>query len=138
VKPILKSETKISSFEDLVVWQKSIDLSAEIYQITRIFPKEEVFGLTAQLRRACNSISLNISEGSVKSTKTFIYHLYNALGSATEVLSASILANRLKFIDDKNLQVVRDRIIELTKMLNALIKALEKKSAVLRSASLVT
>ena len=87
---------KINSFEDLIVWQKAIDLSSQVYKQTKAFPKDEVFGLTSQIKRASNSISLNIAEGSVKSTKTFINHLYHAYGSSAEVLSSSILAKNYR------------------------------------------
>ncbi len=106
---------KINSFEDLIVWQKAIDLSVEIYKLTAKFPKEEIFGLTAQVRRASNSVSLNISEGSVKSTQTFINQLTIADGSATEVLSGCILANRLNFISAQDLEKIRPIVAEVTK-----------------------
>lgn len=119
--------SKINSFEDLIVWQKAINLSVEVYKVTFKFPKEEIFGLTSQIRRASNSVSLNISEGSVKSTKTFINQLSIAHGSAAEVLSASILSKELGFIDAEDLLLLRDLVSEITKMLNSLISALEKK-----------
>jgi four helix bundle protein len=119
--------SKINSFEDLIVWQKAIKLSVQVYKVSTKFPKEEIFGLTSQLRRASNSVSLNISEGSVKSTKTFINQLSIANGSAAEVLSASILSKELGFTDDKDLINLRELISEITKMLNSLISALERK-----------
>jgi four helix bundle protein len=118
---------KINSFEDLIVRQKAIDLSVEIYKSSGKFPKEEIFGLVSQIRRASNSISLNIAEGSVKSTKTFINQLTIANGSAAEVLSASILANRLEFLSDDELKRLREKISEVTKILNSLISSLERK-----------
>ncbi len=118
---------KIHSFEDLIVWQKAIDLSVDIYRKTEDFPKEEIFGLTSQIRRACNSVSLNISEGSVKTTKGFISQLTTAHGSVSEVLSASILADRLGYLKNNDLTSIRLSIGEITKMLNALISSLERK-----------
>ncbi len=118
---------KISSFEDLIVWRKSIGLSVEIYKITSKFPKDEMFGLTAQIRRASNSVSLNISEGSVKSTATFINQLTHANGSANEVLSGSILAVELGFMGSDELNKLRSIIEEVTKMLNSLISTLNKR-----------
>lgn len=119
--------TKINSFENLIVWQKSIDLSVCVYQLSSKFPKEEVFGLTSQIRRAANSVSLNISEGSVKSTKHFINQLSIARGSASEVLSAVILAHKLNFIPITDVEEVRVLITEITKILNKLISTLEQK-----------
>ncbi|MBI3520238.1 MAG: four helix bundle protein [Bacteroidetes bacterium] len=89
---------KINSFEDLLVWQKAINIAVEVYKLTSKFPKEEVFGLTSQLRRASTSISLNISEGSVKSTATFILQLGHAKGSSGELLSGFILSQKLGFV----------------------------------------
>lgn len=86
-----------------------------------------MFGLTSQIRRASNSVSLNISEGSVKSTRTFINQLSVAKGSVTEVLSAAILANKLEFITIEDVDSLRLNISEITKMLNKLISSLEEK-----------
>ena len=123
----MESGIKINSFEDLIVWQKSIKLSVRVYTLSSKFPKEEIFGLTSQIRRASNSVSLNISEGSVRSTKTFINQLSIARGSATEVLSAAILANELGFITGDKVSELRPFIAEITKMLNSLMSSLEKK-----------
>jgi four helix bundle protein len=122
-----KKMSRINSFEDLIVWQKSLDLSVEVYKIAAKFPKDEIFSLTSQIKRASNSVSLNISEGSVKSTKTFINQLNIAHGSASEVLSAALLANRLGFLSTNEVAQLRPIIAEVTKMLNSLISSLEKK-----------
>lgn len=119
--------TKINSFEDLLVWQQAVDLSVQVYKLSAKFPKEENFSLTSQIRRASNSVSLNISEGSVRSTKTFINHLRIARGSASEVLSAAILANKLEFINAQDIEQLRPPVASITKMLNKLILTLEDK-----------
>jgi four helix bundle protein len=119
--------SKINSFEDLIVWQKAVQLSVVVYKLSSKFPKEEIFSLTNQIRRASNSVSLNISEGSVKSTKTFINQLIIARGSATEVLSAAILAKELDFITNNDLNELKPHIAEITKMLNSLISSLKEK-----------
>lgn len=118
---------KINSFEDLIVWQKAIKLSVDVYRISTKFPKEEMFGLTSQIRRASNSISLNISEGSVGTTKMFIKHIVIANGSASEVLSACILAKELDFITMKELDLMRADVSQIKKILNTLISSLERK-----------
>ena len=123
----METVTKINSFEDLIVWQKSIELSVCVYKLSSTFPKEEVFGLTSQIRRASNSVSLNISEGSAKSTRHFINQLSIARGSASEVLSAAILANKLDFIPISEVEELRALISEITKILNKLISKLENK-----------
>jgi four helix bundle protein len=122
-----EKKEKINSFEELIVWQRSIELSVLIYKLSRKFPKNEIFGLTSQIRRASNSVSLNISEGSVKSTRSFINQLSIALGSVSEVLSASILANKLDYLTPDELKTIRPFVMEITKMLNGLINALESK-----------
>jgi four helix bundle protein len=116
---------KINSFEDLIVWQKAIDLSVGIYRITAKFPKEEVFGLTSQIRRASNSVSLNIAEGSVKTTRSYINHLIHARGSASEVLSAGLLANKLDFIPTSDVSLIREMVAEETRMINTITKSLQ-------------
>jgi four helix bundle protein len=120
--------SKINSFEDLIVWQKAITLSVEVYKASSKFPKEEVFSLTSQIRRASNSVSLNIAEGSVRTTKMFINQLIIANGSATEVLSASILASKLGYLSEQELKQLRELVSEVTKILNSLISSLERKT----------
>ena len=78
---------------DLNVWKKGIELVEEIYKITSNFPKEEIYGLTSQMKRAVISIPSNIAEGaSRQSSKEFIYFLYIALGSASELEKHLIIA----------------------------------------------
>ncbi len=120
--------SKINSFEDLLVWQKAIDISVEVYKLTNNFPKEEIFGLTSQLRRASNSISLNISEGSIKSTATFVLQLGHARGSAGELLSGFILSQKLGFVTQTELSKMRALIEEESKMINSLITAIKNKN----------
>lgn len=120
--------SKINSFEDLKVWQKAIDLSVEVYKVTADFPRSEMFGLTSQIRNASNSVSLNISEGSARTTRMFVNQLIIARGSATEVLSGSILSVRLGFMAKEDLARIRGNVDEVKKMLNNLITALENKN----------
>lgn len=118
----------IKSYKDLIVWQKSMDLAVETYKLTRSFPKEEIYGLTSQVRRAAYSISLNIAEGYGRNTtKSYINSLYIAEGSLRELESGLILGTRLDFLHDKECQKVNSLIIEESKMFNALINSLEKK-----------
>lgn len=120
---------KSNSFEDLIVWQKSIDLSVEkIHKITADFPKSEMFGLTARIRNASNFVSLNISKGSARTTRMFVNQLIIAKGSANEVLSGSILAVRPGFMAYENLGKVRLMTGEVVKMLRGLISSLEKQN----------
>jgi four helix bundle protein len=123
----LIADKKIKSFEDLIVWQKAVELSVEVYKLSRNFPKEEIFGLTAQIRRASNSISLNIAEGTVKSTKSYINHLKTAAGSASEVLSAAILAYKLELVSETDLIKIRGKVAEELKMIYKMVDSLNLK-----------
>ncbi len=120
---------KISSFKDLKVWQKAMDISVEVYQNTAKFPQQELFGLTNQVRRAANSVSLNIAEGfGRKSTKAYINFLHIAHGSLCELESGLVLSTRLGFTDDESLTKTFKLIEEEGKMLYSLIETLEKKN----------
>lgn len=111
---------------DLDVWKRSIDFVEKVYSISRLFPKEEVYGLTSQIRRAAVSIPSNIAEGSSRNgTKEFIQFLYVALGSASEVETQLIIAKRLGFVDE--IEMIMQEIIMIKKMLNGLISHLKGK-----------
>ncbi|MBF6594660.1 MAG: four helix bundle protein [Thermaceae bacterium] len=89
------------SFEQLEVYQKSITLIARVYQLTGNFPADERFGLTSQIRRAANSITLNIAEGKgCSSDRDFVRFLYQARGSLLETVAARHIAKTLAFSDD--------------------------------------
>ena len=85
----------VKSFRDSIAWQRAMDLSHEVYQVTRTFPKEEIFGLTNQLRRASVSIVSNIAEGQGRLTQgEFLHFLGMARGSALEVETQLEIAKR--------------------------------------------
>ncbi len=87
------------SFEKLIVWQKSINLAKQIYSATSKFPKDEIYGLSSQIRRAVVSISSNIAEGYVKSSsKEQVRFSEIAYGSLMEVLNQIIIAKEIKYI----------------------------------------
>jgi four helix bundle protein len=118
----------IKSYKDLIVWQKAIELSIEIYRVTAKFPKEEIYGLTSQIRRASNSVSLNIAEGYGRNTtRNYINSLHIAQGSLREVESGLVLALRLGFLDNTDCDKTNSLIVEEFKMFNALINSLEEK-----------
>jgi four helix bundle protein len=84
----------VQSFRDLIAWQKSIDLVADIYEATKTFPKDEVYALTNQLRRAAVSVPSNIAEGQRRfSTSEFRYFLGNARGSLFEVQTQLVICS---------------------------------------------
>ena len=91
----------MKTHKDLDVWNKSIDLVEDIYKLTKEFPKEELYGLTNQLRRASVSISSNIAEGAARnSNKEFIQFLYIAKGSLSETKSQLYRAFDRKYVND--------------------------------------
>ena len=113
------------SYEDLLVWQKSMDLVEEIYSMTKNFPSEELYGLTSQLRGAVVSIPLNIAEGQGKRTgKDFARFLFISRGSAYEVDVILQICLRLGYIGDGECRELKERIVEIGKMLSGLIKSL--------------
>ena len=88
-------------YNELVAWQKAMDLVEQIYKITRRFPKEELYGLTSQVRRAAVSIPSNIAEGHCRNgRREFVHHLSIALGSLGELETQVILAHRLGYLAD--------------------------------------
>lgn len=108
-------------FENLIVWQKALDLSGEVHRITRDFPKEERFILTSQIKRASDSVSLNIAEGSTGQTNAeFRRFLSIALRSAIEVVSCLHLAKRRNLLRDDDFRTLYQRCEEILVMINSL------------------
>jgi len=107
------------SFEDLIVWQKSLDLVQEIYILTDSFPEKEKFGLVSQMRRSAVSIPSNIAEGSKRgSRKDFSHFLKIDAGSAAELYTQIIISRRLFNINSKKSEMLLN---EIQKMLSVLI-----------------
>lgn len=116
-------------FEQLEVWQLARSFIVEIYKITRQFPRDEIFGLTSQIRRAAISISLNIAEGSDrKSDVEFIRFLRISLTSLEEVVTGLYISLDENFIDKKIFDELYEKANILAAKLNALIKSLTKKT----------
>jgi four helix bundle protein len=115
------------SHKQLLVWQKSVELSRLIYSITESFPQAENYGITAQMRRAANSISANITEGKNRfSRKEFIRFLRIAYASATEVETWLILSKNSGYLTETDYDLLDSLLEELLKMLNRLISYLVK------------
>ncbi len=111
----------VYSFEKLVVWQKSIELAKIIYSITQSFPKTETYGLSSQIQRAVISVSSNIAEGYVKySPKEQVKFTEIAYGSLMEVLNQIIIAKEINYISKNDYLMIRDKVEEISRMLNAL------------------
>ncbi len=114
---------KIKSFTDLNTWKEAHKLVLMVYKITKDFPKEELFGLTTQLRRAVVSVTSNIAEGfSRNSYKEKLQFYSMALGSVTEVQNQILIAKDIGYISDEKFNEVDSKIITTSKLLNGLIK----------------
>ncbi len=119
----------MKSYKDLVAWQKSRLLVADIYAATETFPKEENFGLKLQIRRAAVSIPSNIAEGySRGGVKDYAHFISIAIGSASELETQIILANDLNFINSEKFQILSEKTNEVLKLLHGLRKALKNNS----------
>jgi four helix bundle protein len=115
---------KITSYRDLVVWQKAMGLVEECYRLTDAFPRSELFGLTAQLRRAAISIPSNIAEGQTRHHgKEYVQFLYVASGSLSEVETQMEVARRLNYVEAKAAEEFFRSSDEVGKMLTGLRKA---------------
>jgi len=115
----------LSSFRDLIVWQKSYALCLLVYRYTRDFPKSEEFGLTSQLRRSAVSVPSNIAEGyNRKSKKEYVQFLYTSSGSLGELQTQLMISHDIGYTDDKKNNEMIDLSIEVDKMLNKLIESI--------------
>lgn len=108
--------------KDLIVWQKSMALVKELYRITQSFPKEGLYGITSQIRRAAVSIPSNIAEGYGRGhEKELIQFLYIALGSASELETQLIICKDIGYVSETVFNELNDLNVEIIKMLSALI-----------------
>jgi len=117
----------LKSYKELIVWQKSMVLVKDIYKLTSAFPENEKYGLVSQMRRAAVSIPSNIAEGWGRlSRKSYIHFLRISRGSLFELETQILITKELNYISDS--ENSENIIIEISKMLNSLIRKLEEKS----------
>jgi four helix bundle protein len=116
----------IKDYKDLDVWKKSIDLVKQVYLVTKDFPKEEIYGLTNQIRRAAVSVASNIAEGKGRySKKEYTQFLHIALGSVAELETQIIIAKELSYIKNETIEKdLFEKMNHTTRMLRSLIKKL--------------
>jgi four helix bundle protein len=115
----------LQSYRDLVAWQKAMDLVAEVYLLTKALPKDELYGLTSQMRRAAVSIPANIAEGYGRlHRKEYINHLSIARGSLMELETQVELTVRLKYLEREQIRTAWTLAQEVGKLLNSLIRSL--------------
>jgi four helix bundle protein len=113
------------SFRDLIVWQRAIQLTVDIYKLTSKFPDAERFGLTSQMRRAAVSIASNISEGYGRSTKgEYVQFVGHARGSCSELETQIVIAKALEFGIPSNLDSAEGLCNDVGRLLGALMKSL--------------
>ena len=118
----------VKRFNDLIVWQKSMVLVECIYLATASFPKEEIYGLTSQIRRAAVSIPSNIAEGQSRhSTKEFLRFLSIALGSRSEVETQLLIASRLRYISPETTSELIADLDEVGRLLRGLVSSLRQR-----------
>ena len=123
------NQTKIRLFTDLNAWKEGHKLVIDVYGVTKIFPKEELFGLTNQLRRAVVSITSNIAEGfSRQSYKEKIQFYFMALGSLTEVQNQLLIAKDVGYQEIKDFKGIASQTVEVSKVINGLIKSLKSRN----------
>lgn len=121
---------EINSYKELIVWKKSMDLVELIYKLTDEFPKNEVFGLSSQLKRAAVSIPSNIAEGRRRgSRKEYCHFLFISYGSGAEVETQIEIAKRLGYGTPIKIMAVETLMLEVMKMLNAMIYAMRETSS---------
>jgi four helix bundle protein len=119
---------QIKSYRDLRVWQEAMTLAEVCYRLTGGFPREEVFGLSAQIRRAAVSIAANIAEGHGReNTQSFIQYLRIAQGSLKELETHLMLAERVNIAANSKTDVILVQCENLGKMVRSLIRALQTK-----------
>lgn len=118
----------LTSYRDLKVWQRGIELIIEIYRLTKPFPKDELFALVSQMRRAAVSIVSNIAEGYArKSRQEYIRFLRIAFASGAELETQLIVAQKLQFASQKEYEKAEQLLTEVLRMLNTLIVTLNPK-----------
>ncbi len=111
----------MNSFRELIVWQKSMDFVTEVYNVTKDFPKEEQFGLSAQMRRAAVSIPSNISEGyGRKSQGDFGRFLAYSIGSDYELQTQIEVSRNIGFLESEKCSLLIERLEEIARMLKSL------------------
>lgn len=109
------------NYRDLIVWQKSMELVVAVYDMTKKFPKEEMYGLTSQVRRAVVSIPSNIAEGQGREYKKEFYQFLSiAYGSLREVETQVLISEKLNYIDESVCIAIIEQCNEIGKLINGL------------------
>jgi four helix bundle protein len=115
-------------FEDLRIYNKAIDYVNWVYSTTELFPESERLGLTSKFVNASQSIAINIAEGSGRNKTQFIYYLKMAKSSIRECIVITTIASKLSMISEESIEESRNYLIEMTKMIGALIASLQRSA----------
>lgn len=116
---------KISSYKELTAYQKSYELVKQLYFVTKRFPKEEMYSLTSQIRRASVSIPSNIAEGYMRGSKEYVQFLKMALSSAAELETQIKLSKDLGFLNSNDFKILNGLVIEVMKLLTVYLKKIK-------------
>jgi len=117
----------MKDFKSLIVWKNAHELVLKIYKITQGFPKEEIYGLTSQIRRASSSVPTNIAEGCGRNTDGDLYRfLCISMGSASELEYLLLLCRDLEYLNEEKYDLCNADLIIIKKMLNSLIQKINK------------
>ncbi len=106
------------NFKNLIVWKKAVDLAVHIYELTAMFPNDEKFGITSQMRRSSVSIPSNIAEGTARnSSKSFANSLDISLGESFELETQAIISSRVGLIENETFETLTNQISEVQKLI---------------------
>ncbi|MFZ1932785.1 MAG: four helix bundle protein [Thermoguttaceae bacterium] len=120
----------VKDYRELIVWQKGMDLVEAIYELTAAFPKDELFGLTSQMRRAAVSIPSNIAEGQARNTtRDFLHFLAISYGSLKEIETQVLIAERLGYISNNQADAHVCLTTEVARLISGLVNSLKKRCA---------
>ena len=119
---------EIKSYRDLIAWQRAMEFVTAVYQATAKFPRDEIYGLTSQLRRSAVSVPSNIAEGHGRqTTRDFINFLSIAYGSLNEAQTQVLIANRLGYLDSEECRELESLSAEAGRLINGLSRSLSEK-----------
>ena len=118
---------KVRNYQELIVWQRAMDLVELVYRASKAFPREELYALTSKIRRAAISVPSNIAEGQGRrTTSDFLRHLFIAYGSLREIETQILIAARLQYLTAAQVETVMNRAGEVGRLLNGLVNSLTR------------
>ena len=127
---IVDISSTVRNYKDLKVWQQGVELTKRIYRLTQTLPKEELYGLTSQMRRAAVSVPSNIAEGHVRqSLKEYIRHLSIATASLAELETQLLLCCDLDYATEEEVYLILEQITSIQRVINATRATLKRKLA---------